>query len=160
MRRHDREVRSTARIMEILNLCQICRIAIRDGENDIYVLPMAFGCESFPDDGIRLWFHSAENGKKVDLIRQNGRIGFEMDCNVQLIESERPCSYSYAYMSLVGKGNAFIVEKDDMDQKDKALKLILQKQANRKDITLKEEMLKGLTVFYIDVDEITGKEHV
>lgn len=160
MRRHDREVRTTARIMEIMDLCQICRIAIRDGDNDIYVLPMAYGYERFADGGIRLWFHSAECGKKLELIRQNGRVGFEMDCNVQLIESERPCSYSYAYMSLVGKGNAVIVEKDDIAQKDKALKLILAKQANRKDVTLKEEMLKGLTVFYVDVDEITGKEHV
>ncbi len=160
MRRHDREVRTTERLMSIMELCSICRVAMHDDGGEIYVIPLSFAYEKTEGDNLRLWFHAAEAGKKLDLLRQNDKVGFEMDCNVQLIESERPCSYSYTYMCLVGRGRVAILPDDDIENKCKAMELILLHQANRKGVVLKEEMLRYVTVFYIDVTELTGKEHV
>lgn len=160
MNRHEREVRSTERIFEILDQSKICRLAMHDENGEIYILPMNFGYEVFPDDGLRLWFHGAPRGKKLSLLKQNPKVGFEMDCNVQIIESASLCSYSYTYMSLVGKGKAVLVDDDDYPQKNKALKFVLAHQANVHGVDLPEAKVRGVGVFYVDVEELSGKERM
>ena len=41
MRRHDREVRTTERLMSIMELCSICRVAMHDDGGEIYVIPLS-----------------------------------------------------------------------------------------------------------------------
>lgn len=157
MNRHEREVRSTEKLFEILEQCKLCRLAMHDDDGGIYVLPINFGFETFPDDRVRLWFHGAPKGKKLTLLQQNPVVGFEMDCNVQIVESASLCSYSYTYMSLVGKGKATMVSDDDYEQKQRALQLVLAHQANIRNVVLPETKLRGVSVFYVDVEELSGK---
>ncbi len=160
MNRRERQIRSTEEILEVMEQCVVCRLAIHDGD-DIYVVPMNYCYEIIPEtDGIRLWFHGALTGKKITLIQNNPRVGFEMDCNVQLIESSSPCSYSYSYTSLIGKGTAIIVDDKDIETKKKALALMLLHHAGLNAPSIPEEQLKYVKIFFVDVEDISGKKRL
>lgn len=162
MNRHEREVTQQDRLMEIMDNCVLCRLAMHDDDGGVYIVPINFGYELLEDDNIRLWFHGAPHGKKLSLLAANPKVGFEMDSNIQLIESPSICSYSYTYMSLVGKGTAKILADDDYDGKRRALKHVIFRQAHIeiKDDDLPDHKLEKVKAFYVDVEEITGKERM
>ena len=58
--------------------------------------------------------HSAKEGKKLDVIRKNASVAFEMDCQNALQHGETACTHSYYYASVLGEGKAEILEGDAM----------------------------------------------
>lgn len=69
-----------------------------------YVIPMNFGY-TWDEDGLTLYFHGGVKGKKIDSLRADPRICFEMDCEEGLTgEGDLACRYSYAFSSIVGYG--------------------------------------------------------
>ena len=58
--------------------CEVCRIALNDEEYP-YILPLSFGMDCI-DGKVTLYFHSALEGTKLNLIRRDNRASFEMDC--------------------------------------------------------------------------------
>ena len=57
--------------------------------------------------------HSAKEGKKLDVIRKNASVAFEMDCQNALQHGETACTHSYYYASVLGEGKAEILEGDE-----------------------------------------------
>ena len=77
MRRKDREITGRENIEPILRACKTCRVAmIADGAP--YVVPLNFGY-TWDDDGLTLYFHSGLKGKKIDALRADPRVCFELD---------------------------------------------------------------------------------
>ena len=72
MRRNDREVTDINEIKNILNLCKTCHLAMVDG-NMPYVIPLSFGYV-MDGDTLTLYFHSAKEGRKIDILKRNGRV--------------------------------------------------------------------------------------
>ncbi len=155
MRRKDREVTDKAHIYEIMKSCHCCRIGLYDN-GQVYIVPMNFG-EIIEEDKITLYFHSAKEGRKIDLIKQNPRVGFEMDTNYQLKTGEHACHYSAKYQSIIGEGIAEIVE--DYEEKVLGLNTIME-HATGKEWEFKEEMIEAVCVFKLMVDKISCKENV
>ena len=158
MNRREREVRTQEELFEILDQCTLCRLAMHDENDEIYIVPINYGYEILDDDGIRLWFHGASVGKKLSLLEKNPNVGFEMDCNIQLIKSHSVCSFSYTYMSLVGKGTVSFVDKDDYKLKYHAMQCIFLHQAKKQLPELENEKMNNIRVYYLDVKELTGKK--
>jgi nitroimidazol reductase NimA-like FMN-containing flavoprotein (pyridoxamine 5'-phosphate oxidase superfamily) len=75
VRRKDREIKDTYGIREIIRECDCCRLAFPDGKS-AYIVPLSFG---YDEEENALYFHGAAEGKKMDLVRQTGYAGFEMD---------------------------------------------------------------------------------
>ena len=75
MRRKDREVTDFKKIVSILNDCDCCRLGLVDERGLAYIVPMNFGTET---DGERLtlYFHCANEGKKLDIMRANSAVSF------------------------------------------------------------------------------------
>ena len=73
MRRNEREITDPKIIEEIIHQATICRIALYDADYP-YIVPLNYGYESGA-----LYFHSAKEGKKIDLIRKNSRVCFEIE---------------------------------------------------------------------------------
>ena len=121
MRRKDREVSSFEDIMEIVNHCDVCRVVINDGDFP-YIIPMNFGTE-IVNKQLYLYFHSATEGKKIDLFKNNNKVTFEMDCehNLILYEEEMTCTMCYA--SVIGHG---IIEPVEEEKKYEALKILMK----------------------------------
>lgn len=153
MRRNDREVTDTDEIVKILGRCDVCRIAMID-QNKPYIVPMNFGYSLF-DGVVTLYFHSANEGSKIDILKSNPGVCIEMDCGHELIVGNTDCSHSTAYESLIGNGNAEFIE--EIDQKKFALAKIMKKYTSRDHFEFDEKMINRLSVFQISVSDFVGK---
>lgn len=156
MRRKDRAVTDPARIEEILSACQCCRLGLCDGER-AYVVPMNFGYTCRNGD-YTLYFHSAPEGRKIDLIGKTGWAGFEMDTNYQLHEAMLACGHSARFQSVIGGGQISFVE--DSADKRVALEAIMRHVTGKGQWVFNEKMLRAVCVFRLDVEELSCKEHL
>jgi nitroimidazol reductase NimA-like FMN-containing flavoprotein (pyridoxamine 5'-phosphate oxidase superfamily) len=102
MRRKDKEIVDIEDIIKIIKKCDVCRLGIFDDEYP-YIIPLNFGY-NYENGELSLYFHSAVEGKKLDLIKKNNKVAFEMDCSTELISSEVPCGYTMTYESICGNG--------------------------------------------------------
>ena len=55
-------------------------------DNCPYIVPLSFGFE-----GNCLYFHTAREGKKIDMIRQNNTVCFELEADCEVVRAESPC---------------------------------------------------------------------
>lgn len=152
MRRKDREVTDKKQLLDILDMCKVCRIAMQD-EQGLYIIPLNFGYK-YENETLHLFFHSAKEGRKVNAFEKNPEVTFEMDCGHQLIEGKTACEYGYEFQSIVGTGNIHIV-KDKQEQK-KGLSLLM-KHMTGKEFTFEDNMLNAVFVYRLEVHEFTGK---
>ena len=76
MRRTDREVTDAQKMKAILDRCKIVSYAMWDGEKP-YAVIMNFGYEFTPEGKLRLYSHSALDGKKVSIIG-GGAVGLDV----------------------------------------------------------------------------------
>lgn len=155
MRRTDREIKDTQKMMEIMGACDCCRLGFADGE-DVYIVPLNFG---FAQDeaGLHLYFHGAGEGRKIALVRKTGRAGFEMDTNHQVNSHELPCEYSFRFQSIIGRGRIALVE--NLEEKAAALNYIMAHYSDRKDWEFPPQALAHTAVLRLDVEELSCKEH-
>jgi len=153
MRRSDREITAKMEIMQIVEKCDVCRLAFSD--NDIpYIVPVNFGFE-YTDGRLILYFHGASEGKKHEIITKNPRACFEMDCSHKLIEAEEAADYTMEYESVIGNGKiSYITEKSE---KTKALNFLMKQYAKEKSFSFSDHVIESVTVFKLDVLEFTGK---
>ena len=107
MRRKDKEIFDRQEIETILQRAAVCRLALAD-ENGPYVVPLCFG---YRDN--RLYFHSAREGRKLDMLKKNNRVCFEIDVDLELRKAAQPCQWTMGYQSVIGFGDAFIVESPE-----------------------------------------------
>lgn len=90
MRRKDREVTDAGKIREAIEASHCCRLGFMMKERP-YIVPMNFGYTEEEEKGSSI-FHSAKEGRKVDLISRTHSAGFELDTNYQLHEGKKPAN--------------------------------------------------------------------
>ena len=122
-------------------------------DNEPYVVPMNYGYV-LEEGKLVLYLHSALRGKKLDMIRANSRVFFEIDCDLMPFEGKVPCQYGLAYSSVMGRGKAVIVE--DVEEKKKAMSVLMKTQTG-KDFTFEDRLVSIVAVIRIDVSEYTAK---
>jgi len=149
MRRKDREIGDRKTINDIISKCKVCHIALCENGQP-YVLPLNFGY-----DGKHLYFHSATDGKKIEIIKKNNRVGFEFDILHEIVTSENPCEWGIKYESVVGTGTAEFIESQQ--EKAKALECILS-QYGGKFNEFKDSGLSSVTIIRVTIVSISGKE--
>ena len=86
MRRKDRQVTDPEKIREIIAACDCCRLGLCD-HGRAYVVPLDFGFTE-QEGRYTFYFHSAREGRKIDLIRQAGWASFEMDAGHEAVPDE------------------------------------------------------------------------
>ncbi|MFX1520190.1 MAG: pyridoxamine 5'-phosphate oxidase family protein, partial [Promethearchaeota archaeon] len=131
----------------------VCRIAFSEN-NKPYMVPVNFG---YTDNC--LYFHSAPEGKKLDILRNNNNVCFEIDTDFEIVKSKTPCNWSAKYRSVIGFGKAFFV--DEFEEKRNALNLIVQKYSDTSHeykYEFSEGVVDTVTVIRIDVEHVTGKK--
>ena len=153
MRRKEREIACSDDIVDVLRRCNVIRLGLNTGGYP-YVVPMNFGIESEGGSFI-LWFHSAPHGLKLELIRQNPKVGFEADCSLNLVVGERARGYTMEYESVIGHGDIEICE--DSIAKRRGLKAIMRHYAPGRDFDFRDDEIADLVVLRLDVVQITGK---
>ena len=119
------EIKSSQKIAEFLNSEHVGRVASTDKEGFPQIIPMNF---VFINEAI--YMHSYTRGEKLDNIRANPKVGFEVDREVEFLPSyfSSPTDASQAdtlYISVVIKGDGIIV--NDMNEKTMALNALMEK---------------------------------
>ena len=133
------EIKSRKKIIEFLNEQPVGRIASIDKNGYPQIIPMNFVYSSIDDTTSDMnnkisrdavYMHSHRSGEKLNNIRVNPKVGFEVDQYICFLPSYyfHPHDASQAdtlYISIVIKGEAEII--NDCEEKTVALNLLMQK---------------------------------
>ena len=119
------EIQSKHKIIEFLNEQPVGRVASLDGSGYPQVIPMNF---VYHDGAV--YMHSHPFGEKLDNIRRNPNVGFEVDQHIYFLPSYffHPTDASQAdtlYISVVIKGKAELVHGNE--EKALALNALMEK---------------------------------
>jgi len=148
MRRVEKEITERGEIDEIMDRAQVCRIAMCYGDRP-YIVPVNFGYS----DGV-LYIHSARAGRKIDILRENPNVSFEVDIDLSLVEGKVPCDYTFNYRSVVGFGRARVLH----DPKEKRIGMdAIVGHYIKGEASFPDDALDKVTVVKIEISSITGK---
>jgi hypothetical protein len=107
----------------------------------------------------RIYFHSAREGEKIDHIKRDDRVCFEVDLPIAYVKGtmEDPCKADYRYQSVICTGRARVV--DEHSEKTAALRALMEKyQPEGGYGPFLEEKLVLTAVVRIDIETMTGKQ--
>ncbi len=149
MRRKDKEITDPSHIEKILEQAQVCRLAMVDGSRP-YIVPLSFGYASD-----YLYFHSALQGRKIDILRSNPEVCFEFDLVDALIENDKPCNWSVKYQSVIGFGRVEFLE--DPDVKRDVFRIIMAHYSGQ-EFAFSDEQLRSVAMFKVRMSEISAKQ--
>ena len=154
MRRTDREVTDHHQIRAILDRCKIVSYAMWDGEKP-YAVFMNFGYEFTSEGKLRLYSHSALEGKKVSIIRNAcNQVAAVMECGERVvIDSEIPCRSGSAFQSIMANGTMNILQGKEARH---ALEVFYRHQTGVVP-TFPEGAENYVTMFCLECDEYTCK---
>ena len=121
MRRKDRQITDPEKIRNIILDSQCCRLGFCD-DGEVYIVPMSYGYAE--EDGKQVfYFHSAGEGRKVDLVKKAPKVGFELDTGYRLQADGPAHECTAAFQSIIGTGVTEFVA--DMEEKIRALDCIM-----------------------------------
>ncbi|MCK5004911.1 MAG: pyridoxamine 5'-phosphate oxidase family protein [Candidatus Aminicenantes bacterium] len=149
MRRSERKITDPEVIEYVLNKGDICRLGLVN-EGLAYIVPMNFGYK-----GGYIYFHSASEGTKIDILKQNPKVSFEIDIDHRIVEGDSACNWSASYLSIIGNGVVEFI--DDAVAKKNALNVIMGKYSERKDWEFPGEVVDKTSIFRLFIKEISCK---
>ena len=155
VRRKDREINDYSKIIEIINDCDCCRLGLVDN-NEAYIIPMNFGYDII-DKHILLYFHCANEGRKINLLPKQSVVSFEMDTKHRLTKGNLGCDFSFLYQSIMGTGR--VMEVLDRDEKIYGLQKIMSHYTNKSKWEFDEKVLNVTKVLKFSVSTLSCKEH-
>lgn len=151
--RRELEVTDTQEIIEILDKCKIVHIAMVD-DGEPYVVPLNYGY-TMEEDQLTLYLHGALKGRKIDVMRKNPKVFFEMNCDVVPFDGKIACQFGTSYSSIMGRGEAEILE--DVEEKKAGLSLFMKSQTGM-DFEFTDKMVSAVSVIRIKVKDYTAKK--
>jgi hypothetical protein len=151
-------IKSKSKIIEFLNKEHTGRISSIDENGYPQIIPMNF---VFIKDSI--YMHSHIKGEKLNNIKRNSKVGFEVDRNLEFLPSYffDPNDASLAdtlYISVVIKGDASIIT--DVKEKVLALNALMKKyqpEGKYEPMNDSMEVLEAVAVIKIIPKEMNGK---
>jgi uncharacterized protein len=165
------EIKSLANMIDFLNQEKVGRVASIDEQGYPQIIPMNFvyvkndmidTLSSNKNIGA-VYMHSHPFGEKIENIKRNSKVGFEVDSYVSFLPSYyfHPTDASQAdtlYVSVVIKGNASIVQ--NKDEKANALNALMkkyQKEGGYESLSSNMVSVREVTVLKVVPDQIRGK---
>lgn len=150
MRRKEREIVDSAEIDAILGQGKVMHLALADG-NVPFVVPVFYAY-----DGKAIYFHSARAGAKIDILRRNNLVCFEISLDHGIVESDKACDFEARHRTVIGLGRASFLEGGDA--KTDVLDRIVAKFTDKKfDYTSAE--VQRVLVVKVDIESVKGKKH-
>lgn len=150
VRRTDREITDRSIIESVVAEAMVCRLGLCDGDIP-YVVPLCYG---HVDN--RLYIHCAPEGRKIEILRRNNNVCFEIDNDQGVVKSLRHCEYGVRYRSVIGWGKAYFV--DDPGEKRRALDIIVAKYDGGEPPAYSEGSLDKLVIIEVQIETMTGKQ--
>lgn len=139
------------KIEEILSKAKFLRLALSDADIP-HIIPMAFG---YKDNSIYL--HSSQKGEKIDILKKNPKVCFEVDIDADIIVTDDICKYDVCYRSVIGYGQAKFLE--DYDEKVEGLIVLSEHYGKKGPFEFEDWKVNRLCVIKIEIERMTGKEN-
>ena len=155
MRRKDREVTGFSQMLEILRACDCCRLGLVDG-GEAYIVPMNFGI-ALEDGALVLYFHTAREGRKIDLLKKQTAVSFQADTGHGLLTAESAGSFSYTYQCVMGRGSAVLLSEPE--EQVRGLRAIMAHYSGKADWNFDLPCLDRVYVIKLTVTGWSCKVH-
>ncbi|MDJ0986772.1 MAG: pyridoxamine 5'-phosphate oxidase family protein [Desulfobacterales bacterium] len=149
MRRKEKEITDKTEMDAIIRDSQVCRLGLADA-GVAYIVPLCFGY-----DGNHLYFHSAREGRKIEILNRNNRVCFEFEVNTKINPGKTACAWGMNFRSVIGYGTASFVE--DSAEKCRALDIIMGQYADG-DFEYADKALSKTLVIKVEIHSMTGKK--
>jgi uncharacterized protein len=153
MRRAKKEITDKGQILAILQEAQVGRLGTNGRDGYPMIKPL-----NFVRVGDLLYFHSAQEGEKIEDLQRDNRVCFEIDVPIRYMKADGdPCRAFFQYRSVIIKGRAILIE--NREEKRLALSAIMQKYQPAGGYgDFPEEKVARTAVVRIEIEEMTGKE--
>ena len=142
---------SESEIEALFGEAQVGRLATLNPDGFPYVTPVHFVYYKG-----KIYIHGLIKGQKIDNLKANPKVCFEIDKMAGFLPSELPCDVNTEYRSVIAFGAAAMIERPD--EKTEILERIVRKYmpqlAGR---PFPENMVKGTGIIEISISECTGK---
>jgi len=150
MRRKEKEITDNQVIQKILSESEVCRLGLVDN-GEAYIVPV-----NYAYDNGTIYIHSAPEGRKIELLRQNNFVTFEIELPPEIFRDNTPCKWSTKYRSVMGKGIISILS--DTVSKKRGLDLIMKKYGAGGDLNYNESSLTKMIILELRITSVTGKQ--
>ncbi len=150
MRRNDKRITNEDVILDMLHRADVCRLAFSAG-NIPYVVPLNF---AYKDQSI--YIHSAAEGKKIEYLKKNNLVCFELEDQASIIPGDKACNWSIKYRSVIGYGHIHIIE--DRKEKIAGMNIIMKKFAGTDTHVYDDSLLNQMVILRIDISDLSGKQ--
>lgn len=154
MRKLNKKITDAAVIIDLLNSCQVGRLGTVGLDGWPMVKPLNFVYHAG-----NIYFHTALEGEKIEQIRSDSRVSFEVDLPIAYVRgtAENPCRATCLYRSAIIRGRASIIE--ERGEKVVALNALMgkyQPTGNWQDYP--DDKLAITGIVRIDIEQMRGKE--
>ena len=149
LRRKEKEITDKREIELTIRKSLVCRLGIVD-KGLPYIVPLCFGY----DNGA-LFFHSAKEGRKIEILKKNNQVCFEFDIAPEVHPGKTACAWGMKYRSVIGFGRALFVE--DPEERRKALDIIMRQYADG-DFKYSDKSFGKALVIKVEIESMTGKK--
>jgi nitroimidazol reductase NimA-like FMN-containing flavoprotein (pyridoxamine 5'-phosphate oxidase superfamily) len=149
MCKKDEQIDYSAVIDDILTRATVCRLGLCEPDRP-YIVPLCFGYE---DNA--LYFHCAKEGKKIDIIKANNNVCFEVEVDCELVEAEKACKWDIKFKSVIGFGTAELIE--DIEAKRKALDAIMRQYSDRA-FEYPAKAVENVMIIKVEIESMTKKQ--
>jgi nitroimidazol reductase NimA-like FMN-containing flavoprotein (pyridoxamine 5'-phosphate oxidase superfamily) len=155
MRQDKKEIKDMNTIINLLQTAPVGRLGTVGRDGYPMIKPL-----NFVYDAMKIYFHSAKEGEKIEDIARDNRVCFEADVPIGYREAHsQPCEATYRYQSVIIKGRASIVS--DEGERLHALKLLMDKHQPEGGYgSFRDDKLRITAVVRIDIEEMQGKENI
>jgi nitroimidazol reductase NimA-like FMN-containing flavoprotein (pyridoxamine 5'-phosphate oxidase superfamily) len=150
MRRKEREIQGREAMEDILRRAVVCRLAM-SVDDEPYIVPLNFG---YRDRA--LYFHGAREGKKIEMLRKNSRVCFEVDVDHEMVGAESPCDRTFKYRSVIGFGRAELITEPEA--KRNAFDIIMAHCGAAAPYPYKEKAFEKTCIVKVTIESMTGKQ--
>jgi hypothetical protein len=150
MRRTQNEITDPKIIEDILSGSDVCRIAMIEN-NRPYIVPLNYGYKNNT-----LYFHSSELGKKIELLKADNKVCFEIELFSQVTKKENPCDWSTKYRSVIGYGTIEFITGSR--EKRNGLDIIMAHYGKKDKNTYPDSIIEKVMILKLKIEEITGKQ--
>jgi nitroimidazol reductase NimA-like FMN-containing flavoprotein (pyridoxamine 5'-phosphate oxidase superfamily) len=150
MRRKEKLVTDVDVLHKVIRKARVCRIAMVDGDAP-YIVPMCFGF-----DGKDLYFHSATQGRKIGILRNNPKVCVEFEQDLKLVPGKEPCDYGFHYLTVMCHGRIEFLET--LEEKRWALnQIIRQYLPGSPRYYFKQWEIASIVAIKVVIDEMVGR---
>ncbi len=150
MRRADKEIIDRTLLDWVIRRAVVCRLGLSQGDR-AYIVPLSFGY-----DGQCIYFHTAAEGRKLDMLAANPQVCFEMEHDVKVIPHEtRACAWSMSFYSVMGTG--VVREVTEPDEKVAALQVIMGHYSPQV-WEIGAADARTVRVWRLEIEEMSGKK--